>query len=98
MDLHTASFACIVNENCTVIPTLRLSKMYRATGAGDTWNAGNIFAELLHFKDDERLLFANLVAGCYISSSDPVHPSLERIIRFMREDNDYNAIVPIKIV
>ena len=98
LDLHTASFACTVNENYTVIPTLQLSKIYRATGAGDTWNAGNLFAELLQFKDDERLLFANLVAGCYISSSDPIHPNLERIIRSIGEDNDYNSIVSIKIV
>jgi len=83
IDLHTANFACTVNKNCTVIPSLRLSKIYRATGAGDAWNAGNLFAELLNFNDDERLLFANLVAGCYISSPDPIHPSLEKIISFI---------------
>lgn len=84
IDLHTSNFACTVNKNCTVIPTLQLSKVYRATGAGDAWNAGNLFAELLNFNDDERLLFANLVAGCYISSPDPIHPSLEKIISFIR--------------
>jgi len=84
VDLHTANFACTVNKNCTVIPSIQLSKIYRVTGAGDTWNAGNLFAELLNFDDDERLLFANLVAGCYIASSDPVHPSLEKIISFIR--------------
>ncbi|MCK5261570.1 MAG: carbohydrate kinase family protein [Thermoplasmatales archaeon] len=83
IDLHTTNFACTVNKNCTVMPSLQLSKIYRATGAGDTWNAGNLFAELLHFDDDERLLFANLVAGCYISSPDPIHPSLEKIISFI---------------
>ncbi|UCD13161.1 MAG: hypothetical protein JSW60_06275, partial [Thermoplasmatales archaeon] len=70
---------------CTVIPTLRLSKIYRATGAGDTWNAGNLFAELLHFDDDERLLFANFEAGYYISSSNPIHPNLEKIVGFISE-------------
>ena len=85
VDLHTANFACTVNKNCTVIPSLQLSKIYRVTGAGDTWNAGNLFAELLNFDDDERLLFANLVAGCYIASPDPIQPNLEKIISFIRE-------------
>ncbi len=84
IDLHTANFACTINKNCTVIPSLQLSEIYRATGAGDTWNAGNLFAELLNFNDDERLLFANLVAGYYISSPDPIHPSLKKIISFIR--------------
>ena len=84
IDLHTSNFACTVNKNCTVIPSIQLSKICRITGAGDAWNAGNLFAELLNFDDDERLLFANLVAGCYIASSDPIHPSLEEIISFIR--------------
>ena len=84
IDLHTANFACTVNKNCTVIPSLQLSKIYRATGAGDAWNAGNLFAELLNFNDDERLLFANLVAGCYVSSPDPIHSSLEKIKSYIR--------------
>jgi sugar/nucleoside kinase (ribokinase family) len=84
IDLHTSNFACTVNKNCTIIPSLKLSKIYRITGAGDAWNAGNLFAELLNFDDDERLLFANIVAGCYITSSDPIHPSLKEIINFIK--------------
>jgi len=85
VDLHTARFACTVNKKHTIIPTLKLSKIYRVTGAGDAWNAGDIFAELLGFDDDERLLFANHVAGCYISSYEPVHPTLKEIIKFISE-------------
>ena len=85
IDLHTASFACTVNENHTVIPTIQIPKICRSTGAGDTWNAGNLFAELLNFKDDERLLFANLVAGYYVSSFEPIHPNIEKIIHFINE-------------
>jgi sugar/nucleoside kinase (ribokinase family) len=84
IDLHTSNFACTINKNCTIIPSLKLSKIYRITGAGDAWNAGNLFAELLNFDDDERLLFANIVAGCYIASSDPIHPSLKEIISFIK--------------
>ena len=85
IDLHTESFACTVNENCTVIPTIELSRIYRKTGAGDTWNAGNLFAELLDFKDDERLLFSNIVAGLYISSSEPWQPGIDEIINFINK-------------
>jgi len=85
VDLHTASFACTVSGKYTVIPTAQLSRIYRVTGAGDAWNAGNIFAEMLGFSDDERLLFANIVAGCYISSPEPIHPNLEKIISFLKE-------------
>jgi sugar/nucleoside kinase (ribokinase family) len=83
LDLHTANFACTVDKKYTVIPTPNLSRIYRSTGAGDAWNAGDIFAELLDFEDDERLMFANSVAGCYISSSEPAHPTLETIIEFI---------------
>jgi len=55
LDVHTSNFACTVKENHTVVPALQFQNIFRMTGAGDAWNAGNIFAELLGFKDDERL-------------------------------------------
>ena len=85
IDLHTTSFSCTTNEKCTVVPSIQIPKKYRATGAGDAWNAGNLFAELLNFKLDERLLFANIVAGFYISSSEPMHPDIGKIICFINE-------------
>ncbi len=83
IDLHTESFSCTLHNKQTIIPTLNLANIYRSTGAGDTWNAGDIFAELLGFTDEERLLFANFVAGYYISSPDPIHPTLRDIIKFI---------------
>lgn len=83
LDLHTANFACTIDKKCTTIPTIKLSKIYRATGAGDAWNAGDIFADLLDFDEDERLLFANSIAGCYISSPEPTHSPLDTIIEFI---------------
>ena len=83
IDLHTANLSCTIDKEKIVVPAQELSKIYRSTGAGDAWNAGDIFGELLGFDDEERLLFANLVAGCYISSSEPVLPTLEKIIEFL---------------
>ena len=82
IDLHTASFSCSINKDNTVVPSIILPEIFRLTGAGDAWNAGNIFAELLDFNDDERLLFANIVAGHYISSTNPIHSTLEDIKKF----------------
>jgi sugar/nucleoside kinase (ribokinase family) len=84
VDLHTSSFSCSFHDNKTVIDTIQLSKIYRFTGAGDAWNAANIFADLLGFADDERLLFANIVAGQYISSPEGIHPTVDMVIDFIK--------------
>lgn len=83
VDLHTADFACTINEKTTLVPSPNINNKYRSTGAGDTWNAGNIFADLLGFNDDERLFFAGCVAGRYISSIEPIHPSLNDLKEFI---------------
>jgi sugar/nucleoside kinase (ribokinase family) len=84
VDFHTAMFSASAQEKVTVVPTIPLSVRYRSTGAGDVWNAANIFADLLGFNDDERLLFANNLAGQYISSPDPLPPTLDMVINFIK--------------
>ena len=83
IDLHTADFTCTIDKDSILVPVLHIHKKYRSTGAGDAWNAGDIFGEILGFQDDERLLFASSLAAYYISSEDPIHPSLDEIIRFI---------------
>ena len=85
VDLHTQNFSCSIKDDKIVVPSIKISHKYRSTGAGDTWNAGDIFGELLDFTTGERLLFANVVAGLYVSSSEPVHPSLPEIIDFLEK-------------
>ncbi|MCD6468051.1 MAG: carbohydrate kinase family protein [Thermoplasmata archaeon] len=80
VDLHTSEFS--YSDGVTVA-SFRLEKPFVSTGAGDAWNAGNIFGELLGFRDDERLLFANAVAACYIYSKPPTPPGLKDIIMFL---------------
>lgn len=86
IDLHTSSFSCSIQDRSLVVPTISLSKVYRFTGAGDAWNAANIFADLLGFADDERLLFANIVAGGYISSPTIIHPTINMVIDFIKKE------------
>jgi sugar/nucleoside kinase (ribokinase family) len=84
IDLHTALFSGSIRNTFITVPTMSLSTVYRFTGAGDAWNAANIFADLLGFADDERLLFANMFAGYYISSPDVVHLTVDMCINFIK--------------
>ena len=83
IDLHTANFSCSTNEKFTFIPTINIENKYRSTGAGDIWNAGNIFADILKFNVDERLFFANSIAAYYISSPEPLPPDIKDITSFI---------------
>jgi sugar/nucleoside kinase (ribokinase family) len=79
IDFHTADFSCSMEKKPVVVETLPIETLCRGTGAGDTWNAGNLFAELLGLEDDERLFFANTFAGQYISSSSSIPPTFNEI-------------------
>lgn len=85
LDIHTSKFSFTVNEKCEIIPSISLLKTYRGTGAGDAWNAGNLFADLLGFKSDERLLFSNIFAAMYISSPNPIHATLSETIKYIKK-------------
>ncbi|KYK23073.1 hypothetical protein AYK25_06840 [Thermoplasmatales archaeon SM1-50] len=84
IDLHTSFFSSSFHRTSTVIPTIPLSMVNRLTGAGDAWNAANIFGDLLGFADDERLLFANIAAGQYISSPDVIHSTIDMVINYIK--------------
>jgi len=84
IDLHTSLFSGSIRDTFIVVPTMSLSIVYRSTGAGDAWNAANVFADLLGFADDERLLFANMFAGHYISSTDVVHSTIDMLINSIK--------------
>ena len=85
IDLHTARFSCSMGSTPTIVATASYQKIYRSTGAGDAWNAADLFGELFGFEDDERLLFANIAAGCYISTREPIQPTLDTILNFIKK-------------
>jgi sugar/nucleoside kinase (ribokinase family) len=82
IDYHTPSFAASINGNVTFFPAFDV-ELHRSTGAGDAWNAGNIFGELLGLTPAFRLCLANAVAGYYVSSKRAVHPTLDDLIAFV---------------
>jgi sugar/nucleoside kinase (ribokinase family) len=82
VDLHTAAFSgSFFKQNEVLVPVFPVSAL-RATGAGDSWNAGNIFGDALNLPDSCRLTLANAVAAYYISSPTAEHPTLSQLVDF----------------
>jgi len=82
VDLHTLTFTgSFTSETEVIVPAFNVHVL-RVTGAGDAWNAGNIFGDALAFPDTCRLTFANAVAAYYISSPAAEHPTLPKLMEF----------------
>lgn len=82
IDLHTTSFAgSFTGKGEITSPTFKVPAM-RVTGAGDAWNAGNIFGDALGLTDSRRLTLANAIAAYYISSTTAQHPTLSNLSEF----------------
>jgi sugar/nucleoside kinase (ribokinase family) len=83
IDLHTTSFSATLTRNReVVVPTFKVQTL-RATGAGDAWNAGNIFADANGLSDHCRLMLANAVSACYLADPDGMHPTLGKLSAFI---------------
>jgi sugar/nucleoside kinase (ribokinase family) len=83
VDLHTTIFSATFNgKNEVVVPAFKV-KALRATGAGDSWNAGNIVAEANDLSDECRLVLANAVAGYFVSDPQGLHPTRRKLARFV---------------
>jgi ribokinase len=84
IDLHTTLFsASLKGKREVVVPTFKI-EVYRATGAGDAWNAGNIIADHSGLSDECRLMLANAVSACYLSGADGMHPTKAKIANFLK--------------
>jgi len=82
VDLHTSTFAgSFTRETEVIVPTFNVPVL-RATGAGDAWNAGNIFGDAVALPDNCRLTFSNAVAAYYVSSPAGEHPTLPKLMEF----------------
>jgi sugar/nucleoside kinase (ribokinase family) len=87
LSIHTDTFSIGVDDSVSVAPTYRV-KPLRTTGAGDTWNGGNILGILLGLEPGERLLLANAIAGYYIESPAANRSNLDEIIEFIQLKNN----------
>jgi len=85
IDLHTTAFsATFTKKKEVVFPSFKI-KALRATGAGDAWNAGNILADANDLSDECRLALANAVSACYLSDSEGMHPTRQKLAKFIEE-------------
>ncbi|MEM3755186.1 MAG: carbohydrate kinase family protein [Candidatus Bathyarchaeia archaeon] len=85
VDLHTLKYsASFINGESHIAPSFKV-KALRVTGAGDVWNAANIYGEFLKLKPEERLLIANAAACSYISSQTIGTISLKSLKEFLRK-------------
>lgn len=85
IDLHTTTYSgTFTKDKNTIVPAFKV-KTLRATGAGDAWNAGNIYTDANDFSDGLRLAFANAVAACYLNSPTAEHPQLPQLRSFLQQ-------------
>ncbi len=85
VDLHTAdhSRSFYSNGSTEKVPSFKVN-IERSTGAGDSWNAGDILGELSCMSAEDRLLLSNAVAGYYISEPEMSYPSKDTLKRFIK--------------
>ena len=84
VDLHTVHYAAtFVNGRGCKMPTFKVPVL-RATGAGDAWNAADIYGDALGLTATQRLIFANAAAAFYISNASGAHATLEDVIQLLR--------------
>jgi len=84
IDLHTRHFSAVVdNDDITATPSFHVESRV-VCGAGDAWNAGDIYGHLLELSPLDRIILANAVAALYVSSPTISHPSRQNIIAMLR--------------
>jgi len=83
VDLHATTFsATFTKRGETIVPAFNVNA-FRATGAGDAWDAGNIIAYGNDLSDDCRLTLANAVSACYLTDPEGAHPTRQQLVRFL---------------
>ena len=85
IDFHTPNFSATLldGEIISLVPAFIVNSRV-ICGAGDAWNAGNIYGTLLKLHDNDRLILANAVAAYYVESEDAIHPSRVDVINFLK--------------
>lgn len=83
IEVHTALGTCSVEGNEVASAVTFSVQPKILTGAGDAWNAAEIFATLSGFDRQERILFANAYAATYVSENGERSPRLEDVEAFL---------------
>ena len=84
VDLHTPEFSATFVDGQRERVLCSSASPLKVTGAGDAWNAGDIFAEAMDLSHKERLVFANATAAAYMKRADLEPSSLAEILEQVR--------------
>jgi sugar/nucleoside kinase (ribokinase family) len=80
VDLHTPEFsATFVDGQRLRVPCAKINPV-KVTGAGDVWNAADIYAQGIGLEHKERLIFANAAGAAYLEKQGLEPPSLDEVI------------------
>ncbi|MGY5853986.1 MAG: carbohydrate kinase family protein [Candidatus Thorarchaeota archaeon] len=91
VDLHTPFFsATIENDSITTVPAFQMEPRVTC-GAGDSWNAGDIYGSIHDWSAHDRLTLANAISALYVSSESAAHPTRESIISFLESNPSLSA-------
>jgi ribokinase len=73
-----------VTRNVLFVASIIPSRINIVSGAGDSWDAGFMFGQLVGFEDKEKLCFANLLASLHVENLFNDDPSLTEVIDYIR--------------
>ncbi len=83
IDLHATEFSASINGGTeTKVAAFKVTPL-RATGAGDSWCAANIYATHYGLPDECRLTLANALAAYYLQNPDGLHPTRRQLADFL---------------
>ena len=85
VDLHTTGFSATFIDGQRERALCASTTPVKVTGAGDAWNAGDIFAQGMGLEHRERLVFANATAAAYMRRSDLMPCSIAEILLQIEE-------------
>ncbi len=91
VDLHTPAFSATFINGQRERVLCAGSTPLKVTGAGDVWNAGDIFAQGIGLGHKERLVFANATAASYMRRPDLDPCSLAEILDKVGEIEKLNT-------
>jgi sugar/nucleoside kinase (ribokinase family) len=80
VDLHTPGFSATFIDGQRERALCASTLPVKVTGAGDAWNAGDIFAQGIGIGHRDRLMFANATAAAYVRRRDLDPCSLTEIL------------------
>ena len=91
VDLHTPAFSATFIDGQRERVLCASTTPLKVTGAGDAWNAGDIFAQGIGLNHKERLFFANATAAAYMRKPNLEPCSLAEILDQIEEIEKLNA-------